>query len=152
MVNTSTLLRSNHVSLMNGKLWQQLRRMKSSNSLKTRLLMVLSSSSPLPAAGFKMFQVSSKIYKPWYDFFYIGCSYWMLPKLCSLKSRVGIEGFFCIVCNTMEFNMLPIWFFTSNELCNYMDIAVCKKWDIVEVGGRLEAFAIAGCGLAGKMM
>lgn len=76
----------------------------------------------------------------------------MRPKLCSLKSHVGVEGFFCIVRNTTEFNMPPIWFFTSNELCNYMDIAVRKKWDLVEVGGRLEAFAIAGCDLAGKMM
>ncbi len=58
---------------------------------------------------------------------------------------VGIEGFFCIVRNTTEFNMAPTWFFTSAELEVYMDIAVRRKWDATEIGSRLEAFAIAGC-------
>ena len=31
-----------------------------------------------------------------------------------------------------------------------MEIAVRKKWDLVEVGGRLEAFTIAGCDMASK--
>lgn len=46
--------------------------------------------------------------------------------------------------------MAPVWYFTSDEFCNYMEIAVRKKWDLVEVGGRLEAFAIAGCDMASK--
>ncbi|KAF8326485.1 hypothetical protein F5887DRAFT_1197076 [Amanita rubescens] len=69
----------------------------------------------------------------------------MQALLSSLKMRVGIEGFFCIVRNTTEFNMAPTWFFTSAELEAYMDIAVRRKWDATEIGSRLEAFAIAGC-------
>ena len=68
--------------------------------------------------------------------------------MTSLKLRVGIEGFFCIVRNTTEFSLMPIWFFTSPELAEYMDIAVRRKWDLTEVGSRIEAFAIAGCDVA----
>ena len=68
--------------------------------------------------------------------------------MTSLKLCVGIEGFFCIVRNTTEFSLMPIWFFTSPELAEYMDIAVCRKWDLTEVGSRIEAFAIACCDVA----
>ncbi|KAJ7473509.1 hypothetical protein FB451DRAFT_1558700 [Mycena latifolia] len=65
--------------------------------------------------------------------------------LSSLSRRVGIEGFFVIVKSTTDFNMEPHWYFTSLELERYMPIAVRKRWNSSEVGGKLEAFAVAGC-------
>ncbi|KIL54459.1 hypothetical protein M378DRAFT_92015 [Amanita muscaria Koide BX008] len=75
----------------------------------------------------------------------------MQALLSSLKIRVGIEGFFCIVRNNTEYNMAPSWFFTTPELEKYMDIAVRRRWDCAEIGGRLEAFAIAGCDVASML-
>ncbi|KAJ6550324.1 hypothetical protein B0H19DRAFT_1093671 [Mycena capillaripes] len=69
----------------------------------------------------------------------------MKMLLSALSQRVGIEGFFCIVKNNVEFKMEPEWYFTSRELEQYMDIATRKKWVTGEVGMKLEAFAIAGC-------
>ena len=43
--------------------------------------------------------------------------------------------------------MKPQWFFTSAELREYMKVAV-KKWDLTEVGTKLEVFAVAGCDVA----
>ncbi|KAJ7623106.1 hypothetical protein DFH06DRAFT_1142892 [Mycena polygramma] len=62
-----------------------------------------------------------------------------------LSYRVGVEGFFCIVRNTVDFHMAPQWYFTSKELERYMPLAVRRKWDTGETGTRLEAFAVAGC-------
>ncbi|KAJ6456757.1 hypothetical protein C8R45DRAFT_844700, partial [Mycena sanguinolenta] len=69
----------------------------------------------------------------------------MKMLMYGLASRVGIEGFFCIVRNRADFYMAPEWFFTSNELENYMPIATRRKWVTGEVGTRIEAFAVAGC-------
>ncbi|KAJ7229516.1 hypothetical protein B0H12DRAFT_1029962 [Mycena haematopus] len=69
----------------------------------------------------------------------------MKMLMFSLGQRVGIEGFFCIVKNNVEFKMSPEWYFTSKELENYMEIATRKRWVTGEVGMKLEAFAIAGC-------
>ncbi|KAF8195269.1 hypothetical protein K438DRAFT_1587471 [Mycena galopus ATCC 62051] len=69
----------------------------------------------------------------------------MKMLMFGLGQRVGIEGFFCIVRNSVEFKMEPEWYFTSKELENYMEIATRKKWVTGEVGMKLEAFAIAGC-------
>ncbi|KAJ7716700.1 hypothetical protein B0H16DRAFT_1338642 [Mycena metata] len=63
----------------------------------------------------------------------------------ALSYRVGIEGFFCVVPNSTDFHMNPQWYFTSQELERYMPIAVRRKWDTVDVGTRIEAFAVAGC-------
>lgn len=41
--------------------------------------------------------------------------------------------------------MEPEWYFTSQELEQYMEIVTRKKWVTGEVGLKLEAFAIAGC-------
>ncbi|PPQ94883.1 hypothetical protein CVT25_004672 [Psilocybe cyanescens] len=62
-----------------------------------------------------------------------------------LNIRIGVEGFFCIVCNTPNYYMEPKWFFTNESLMEYMKIAVPvnKGWDITYVGAKLEAFA--GC-------
>lgn len=65
--------------------------------------------------------------------------------MTGLTYRVGIEGFFCIVQNTPDFHMKPQWFFTLPALEEYMNIAVRRKWDITEIGTKLEAFAVAGC-------
>ncbi|KAJ7166463.1 hypothetical protein C8R43DRAFT_1122032 [Mycena crocata] len=59
--------------------------------------------------------------------------------------RVGVEGFFCIVRNTPDYQMAPAWFFTSRELESYMPIATAKRWNITAVGTKIEVFAVAGC-------
>ncbi|KAJ3514614.1 hypothetical protein NLJ89_g2284 [Agrocybe chaxingu] len=67
--------------------------------------------------------------------------------LQSLNMRVGIEGFFCVVRNTPDYHMDPIWYFTLRAMKEYMPVAVPVKkgWDYGYVGTKLEAFAIAGC-------
>lgn len=70
--------------------------------------------------------------------------------MTGLNLRVGVEGFFCIVRNTPEYHMRPHWYFSSQELEQYMQVAVRKKWDTSEVGTRLEAFAVAGCSVVSK--
>ncbi|KAJ7735458.1 hypothetical protein B0H16DRAFT_1327088 [Mycena metata] len=65
--------------------------------------------------------------------------------MCGLSTRVGVEGFFCVVRNSADFHMAPQWFFSSRELENYMPIATRKKWVTAEVGTKVEAFAVAGC-------
>ena len=63
-----------------------------------------------------------------------------------------MEGFFCIVRNSVEFSASPHWHFTSEALEEYMKIAVPtrKAWDTGIVGAKLEAFAIAGCDATSK--
>ena len=41
--------------------------------------------------------------------------------------------------------MAPQWYFTSEAVSNYMPMVVRKKWDMHDIGIKLEAFAIAGC-------
>jgi hypothetical protein len=41
--------------------------------------------------------------------------------------------------------MGPQWYFSCEELANYMKLAVRKAWDTREIGMKVEAFAIAGC-------
>ncbi|KAK6980889.1 hypothetical protein R3P38DRAFT_3334080 [Favolaschia claudopus] len=69
----------------------------------------------------------------------------MKMLMFGVGQRVGIEGFFVLVRNNVDFKMEPEWYFTSKELENYMEIVTRKKWSTSEVGMRLEAFAIAGC-------
>ncbi|KAK7052794.1 hypothetical protein R3P38DRAFT_2502945 [Favolaschia claudopus] len=69
----------------------------------------------------------------------------MKMLLFGAGQRVGLEGFFCVVRNNVDFKMDPEWYFTSKELENYMPIVTQKKWVTGEVGMKLEAFAIAGC-------
>ncbi|KAJ6568720.1 hypothetical protein B0H19DRAFT_1065529 [Mycena capillaripes] len=65
--------------------------------------------------------------------------------MAGLRTRVGAEGFFCIVRNNPDFNVKPQWYFTSAEVESYMKIACRPKWDTYTVGTKLEAFAVAGC-------
>ncbi|KAJ7765463.1 hypothetical protein DFH07DRAFT_955705 [Mycena maculata] len=48
----------------------------------------------------------------------------MKMLMAGLSTRVGVEGFFCIVRNSPDFSMQPQWFFTST---------------------KVKAFAVAGC-------
>jgi hypothetical protein len=66
--------------------------------------------------------------------------------------RVGVEAFFCVVRNTPEYVMDPVWFFTSEALMDYMPTAVPihKPFDIAYVGSKIEAFAVAGCDVVSK--
>ncbi|KAJ7175578.1 hypothetical protein C8R46DRAFT_891064 [Mycena filopes] len=69
----------------------------------------------------------------------------MKMLMFGLTQRIGVEGFFCVVRNNVEFKAAPEWYFTSKELETYMEIATRKRWVTGEVGMKLEAFAIAGC-------
>ncbi|PPQ84339.1 hypothetical protein CVT25_013034, partial [Psilocybe cyanescens] len=64
-----------------------------------------------------------------------------------LNTRVGVEGFICLVRNSPDFHMDPKWYFSNPAFMEYMKIAVPahKGWDIGHVGAKLEVFAIAGC-------
>ncbi|KAJ7233791.1 hypothetical protein C8J57DRAFT_1090264 [Mycena rebaudengoi] len=68
----------------------------------------------------------------------------MQLMMVGLGHRVGIEGFFCIVRNNADFHAKPHWYFTSPELENYMKIACHQRWDTVQIGTKIEAFAVAG--------
>ena len=50
--------------------------------------------------------------------------------------------------------MEPKWYFTSEALKDYMNVAVPihKGWDISYVGAKLEAFAVAGCDSVSKSL
>jgi hypothetical protein len=62
---------------------------------------------------------------------------------------VGVEGFFCIIHNSLDYAMKLQRFFTSAELRKYMKVMVTmKKWDLTEVGTKPEVFAVAGCDVA----
>ncbi|KAJ7438530.1 hypothetical protein B0H11DRAFT_1752670 [Mycena galericulata] len=69
----------------------------------------------------------------------------MKMLMAGLATRVGVEGFFCIVRNSPDFSMQPQWFFTSRELEAYMPLATRRRWVTAEVGTKVEAFAVAGC-------
>jgi len=66
-------------------------------------------------------------------------------QMSGLKTRIGIEGFFCIVRSKTNFHVEPRWYFTMPALEEFLPIAVRKGWQTTEVGAKLEAFAIAGC-------
>ena len=65
---------------------------------------------------------------------------------------VGIEAFFCVVHNTPEYIMEPVWFFMSEALLDYMPTAVSihKPFNIAYVGSKIKAFAVAGCDVVSK--
>ncbi|KAJ7223777.1 hypothetical protein C8J57DRAFT_1094166, partial [Mycena rebaudengoi] len=65
--------------------------------------------------------------------------------MCGLSTRVGVEGFFCIVRNSADFHITPQWYFTSHELEQYMPISTRKKWVTAKVGTKVEVFAVMGC-------
>ncbi len=62
-----------------------------------------------------------------------------------LKHRVGVEGFFCLVTNTPDFAMKPMWYFSNSTIEEFLKTAVRKGWDTEIVGTMLEAYAVAGC-------
>lgn len=64
--------------------------------------------------------------------------------MTGLNLRVGIEGFVGIVRSSPDFHMQPQFYYTSQELEDYMKMAIRKRWDTVEVGTKIEAFAVAG--------
>ncbi|KAJ6447919.1 hypothetical protein C8R45DRAFT_1115608 [Mycena sanguinolenta] len=72
-------------------------------------------------------------------------------QMHGLSYRVGVEGFYSLVRNSMDFHMSPQWYFTSPELARYLPIAVGRKWDTATVGPKLEAFAITGCDTMGML-
>ncbi|KAJ7429763.1 hypothetical protein B0H11DRAFT_1872497 [Mycena galericulata] len=46
--------------------------------------------------------------------------------LSGLALRVGVEGFFVVVCSNTDFNCEPFWYFTSGEL-RQMPLAIRKR-------------------------
>ncbi|KAJ7164604.1 hypothetical protein C8R43DRAFT_946420 [Mycena crocata] len=75
----------------------------------------------------------------------------MKQLFLGLRARVGVEGFFCVVGDSADFNMIPQWFWTSQQLEDYMPLAVGKRWVTNTVGTKLEAFAVAGCDVLGLL-
>ncbi|KAF9486114.1 hypothetical protein BDN70DRAFT_794340 [Pholiota conissans] len=69
----------------------------------------------------------------------------MILLIEGLKTRTGVEGFFCIVRNSPSYHINPQWYFSSTSLSDYMRLAVANRWNAHELGLKLEAFAIAGC-------
>lgn len=49
-----------------------------------------------------------------------------------------------IVRKSSDFHMSPQVYFTSEQLEEYMGIAIRKRWITDEVSTRVEAFAVAG--------
>lgn len=45
--------------------------------------------------------------------------------------------------------MMPQWYYSSPDLDEYMEVAICGMWDKLTVGTLLEAFAIRGGTVAG---
>ncbi|KAH9943742.1 hypothetical protein B0H21DRAFT_823611 [Amylocystis lapponica] len=69
----------------------------------------------------------------------------MEELVVGLKCRVGVEGFFCIVCNTSDFNMTPRWFFSAPQLDNYLQGTIRKGWNAQNISSLAEVFTVAGC-------
>ncbi|KAF9009307.1 hypothetical protein BDZ89DRAFT_964822 [Hymenopellis radicata] len=66
--------------------------------------------------------------------------------MTALRVRNGCEGFFVVVRGSTTFHMDPQWHFTSKEFADYLPFAMnAGRFETASVGGRLEAFAIAGC-------
>ncbi|OBZ74356.1 hypothetical protein A0H81_05685 [Grifola frondosa] len=68
----------------------------------------------------------------------------IVDLLLSLKQYVGIEAFFCIFRNSPNFHMSPRWYFTLEQINQYLATMI-QRWEIDKIGAMVEAFAIAGC-------
>lgn len=79
------------------------------------------------------------------NLFSSNCTHCCILQFEGIKARAGIEGFYCVVRNTSDFNMAPQWFFTAPELDRYLRGAVHKGWDPEKIGALAEAFSVAGC-------
>ncbi|ESK82443.1 hypothetical protein Moror_8572 [Moniliophthora roreri MCA 2997] len=66
----------------------------------------------------------------------------------SATMRTGVDGFFLLVRNTHDNYMQPHWYFTNDSINDYMNFAIKGGWDRNRVGGKIEAFAVAGCDAA----
>ncbi|KIY45338.1 hypothetical protein FISHEDRAFT_76522 [Fistulina hepatica ATCC 64428] len=75
------------------------------------------------------------------------CCNLMMDLLGGLRQRVGIEGFFVVVSSNTDFPIDPIWFFTRDELDEYMKVLL-RNWDTSQLGYKMQAFAQAGCDVA----
>ena len=76
----------------------------------------------------------------------------MVLQITGLNLCVGVEGFFCIICTSPDFHMQPQFYYMSEELKDYMKIAIHKRWDTIEVGTKVEAFAVAGSNVLSKFV
>ncbi|KIY44566.1 hypothetical protein FISHEDRAFT_77476 [Fistulina hepatica ATCC 64428] len=68
----------------------------------------------------------------------------LMDVMDGMKRRIGIDGFFCVVTNSVDFTAEPYWYFTDDEIAGYMKIA-SRSWVTSHVGYKLRAFATAGC-------
>lgn len=64
-----------------------------------------------------------------------------------LSTRIGAEGFFCLVRSSSLYNTAPKWYYTRKSMDDYLKFIVRSRWDPRLVGTQLEAFAMAGCDL-----
>jgi hypothetical protein len=62
-----------------------------------------------------------------------------------------VEGFFVIVRSNAEFFARPQVYFSRPELEFYLGLMASTRggWNATTLGARIEAFAIAGCDVAG---
>ena len=51
--------------------------------------------------------------------------------------------------NNTEYHMDPRWFFTNCNMNRYLTGSI-KRWDVENIGAKLEAFSIAGCDMLGE--
>ena len=66
-------------------------------------------------------------------------------QMQALSTRIGAHGFFCLIRASPHYNTAPRWYFTDDEINEYLKFVIRRRWDPRLVGTQLEAFAIAGC-------
>ncbi|KAL0058196.1 hypothetical protein AAF712_015146 [Marasmius tenuissimus] len=67
--------------------------------------------------------------------------------LQGLKTRVGVNAITLVVKNRMEDFMGPKWIVTDEQLMEYLGL-ILRGWDLVVIGQRVEAYAVAGCNIS----
>ncbi|KAL0564736.1 hypothetical protein V5O48_017307 [Marasmius crinis-equi] len=67
----------------------------------------------------------------------------VIKLLKGLKHRQGVEAMCLVFRNRTEPFMDPKWYFSNEKINTYMNTLYCG-WDAVDVGQKLEAFAVAG--------
>ena len=76
----------------------------------------------------------------------------MFTQIEGLRLCIGVEGFFCIVRSNTEFFAHPHFYFSRPEIQFYLALIASSRspWIPAAVAAKIEAFAIAGCDVAGN--
>ncbi|KAK1217087.1 hypothetical protein PQX77_020271 [Marasmius sp. AFHP31] len=62
-----------------------------------------------------------------------------------LQNRIGVDVVLLVVRNRTDGVMDSYWYFSRQEIAEYMPIAIKPKWNLETVGAKVEAFCVAGC-------